>query len=74
MNGWTHERRAKQSAMIQQWRPWEHSTGARTPEGKALSSRNACKGVTRAKRLKEMNGLLREHKQLMRELNDLIER
>lgn len=43
-NGWTPERRARQSALIRTWRPWEQSTGPRTPEGKARTSRNADKG------------------------------
>src|ERR1017187_1007026 len=29
-NGWTLERRLRQSAAIRQWRPWERSTGPRT--------------------------------------------
>jgi hypothetical protein len=41
---WTDEQRAKQSAMIRQWQPWKHSTGARTPEGKAVSSQNVVVG------------------------------
>jgi len=41
MNGWSIERRKQQSAAIQSWHPWTSSTGARTPEGRATSSRNA---------------------------------
>jgi hypothetical protein len=41
---WTSERRAKQSQAIRQWKPWSKSTGAKTPEGKAVVSRNAFKG------------------------------
>ena len=48
MNGWTPERRARQSAAIQQWRPWEHSTGPKSDDGKARVSRNPYKGGTRA--------------------------
>lgn len=40
-NGWTPERRAKQSAMIRNWKPWEKSTGAKTAEGKLKSSQNS---------------------------------
>ena len=40
-NGWTPERRARQAALIRTWRPWEHSTGPRTPEGKAQAAENA---------------------------------
>jgi len=46
-NGWTPERRAKQSAAIRQWRPWERSTGPRTAAGKARVAQNAYKGRTR---------------------------
>ncbi len=41
MNGWTPERRAQQSELIGRWKPWAHSTGPKTPAGKARSSRNA---------------------------------
>jgi hypothetical protein len=36
-NGWTPERRKRQAQMIRRWRPWERSTGPRTPEGHAPS-------------------------------------
>lgn len=38
---WTDERRARQAEIVKQTRPWEHSTGPRTAEGKAVSSQNA---------------------------------
>jgi len=44
MNGWTPERRARQAQAIRRWRPWEHSTGPRTAEGKARAARNAYTG------------------------------
>lgn len=47
-NGWTLERRQRQAEQIRRWRPWEQSTGPRTPEGKAMVSRNAWKGGHRA--------------------------
>ena len=47
MNGWTPERRKRQSELIRQWRPWEHSTGPRSIEGKARVARNAYRGGTR---------------------------
>lgn len=40
-NGWTDERRARQAALIHNWKPWKHSTGARSAAGRAVSSRNA---------------------------------
>ena len=33
--------------LIRNGKPWERSTGSRTPEGKVKSSRNADKGGTR---------------------------
>ena len=54
-----------ESELIQNWRPWDKSTGAITPEGKAVSSRNAHKGGIRSL-CKEMNTLLREHKEAMK--------
>ena len=66
-NGWTQERRQRQRELIQNWKPWEKSTGARTPKGKARSSRNAYKhGIAEVKAmLKELNQMLREEKKLM---------
>jgi hypothetical protein len=45
---WTPEARAKQAAKIKEWQPWQQSTGAKTEQGKATSSMNACKGYQRA--------------------------
>ena len=59
MRGWTPERRLQQSLKIQQWRPWDDSTGPRTLEGKAASSRNAYRGGVRSM-LNDMSELLRE--------------
>ncbi len=41
---WTDEQKARQSALIHSWQPWIHSTGARTPEGKKISSMNVLVG------------------------------
>lgn len=43
-SAWTEERRARQAEIIRQTKPWEKSTGPRTEEGKAISSRNAYDG------------------------------
>jgi len=39
----------------------------------AISSQNACKGMTLPKLVKESRKLLREHKAAMKELRDMIE-
>ena len=43
-NGWTPERRARQSELIRTWRPWEQATGPTSAEGKAVVARNAYAG------------------------------
>ena len=41
MSRWTDEARARQSALIHSWKPWEQSTGAKTAEGKRIVSLNS---------------------------------
>ena len=49
---WTDEQKARQAALIRRVKPWTHSTGARTPEGKRISSMNVLVGnANRAKAL-----------------------
>src|SRR5256885_51594 len=57
-NGWTPKRRARQARLIRLWRPWERSTGPKTPEGRSKVARNADKGGTR-RLLRELSRLLR---------------
>src|SRR5215831_3245119 len=40
-HGWTTERRARQSALIRNWKPWLRTTGPKTEAGKAKSAMNA---------------------------------
>jgi hypothetical protein len=44
---WTTAQKAKQSALIHNWQPWQHSAGPRTSSGKAIVSRNAYRGGIR---------------------------
>ncbi len=62
-NGWTDERRAKQAALIRTWKPWEKSTGAKTPEGKAKSSKNAFR-LTMRKHLLLVRWIAKQSKNL----------
>jgi hypothetical protein len=62
-NGWTDERRAKQAALIRTWKPWEKSTGAKTPEGKAKSSKNAFR-LTMRKHLLFVRWMAKQSKNL----------
>ena len=68
MNGWTTQRRQRQAQLIKQWQPWQHSTGARTLEGKAIASRNAFKGGER-QQLKAISQLLRDAKLVLNQIN-----
>ena len=58
-NGWTPERKARQAELIRLWKPWKHSTGPKTPRGKAVASRNADKGGRRPF-LERVRRMLRE--------------
>lgn len=64
--GWAPERRARQAELIRRWRPWEKSTGPKTPEGKARSAMRGYKGGE-WKLLRELARALRE---LQRARND----
>ena len=55
---WSTERRQRQAALIQTWRPWDKSTGPKTPEGKDRVSRNPWKGGER-EHLRELARMLR---------------
>ena len=65
MRHWTTEERLRQSQLIQSWQPWNKSTGAQTPEGKAVSSQNAHKGGVRSI-CREMSVLFRDYKDMMK--------
>jgi hypothetical protein len=54
---WTQEQRERQREAIKRWKPWEHSTGPRSDEGKAKVSRNGWKGGTR-RMLRELARML----------------
>lgn len=68
---WTPEQRQRQREAIQRWKPWQQSTGPRSPEGKATASRNALTSgdTVRLRRvMKELNQALREYREMLRRL------
>ena len=73
MNGWTPERRAKQSAMMKQLKPWMKSTGPKTEAGKLQSSKNAYKHGGRSAGIRELYKLMAEYSRMEREARLLIE-
>ena len=70
---WTQSQKARQRALIQNWQPWQKSTGAKSKEGKAKVSQNALKTGEYTAAAIEAN---REHRAMMREhhqiFNDFI--
>lgn len=65
---WTSDQKQQQREVIQNWRPWEHSTGPRSNEGKARVSRNAYKGGLHSQlraATKGINQILRIQKTLL---------
>ena len=62
---WTAEQRKQQSLMIRQWQPWNHSTGAKTIKGKAITSQNGYKGGVR-KLLQELAKYLRQQEKAIK--------
>jgi hypothetical protein len=69
MRNWTPEQRQRQRELIQRWKPWEKSTGAKTPKGKKRSSQNSLKtgkSLEIRELFKILNRLLRKQKDLIR--------
>lgn len=66
-NGWTPERRLRQSQMIQQWKPWE-SAGVKTTEGKNISKMNAYKHGARSADVRSMSRKITEYKWALSQL------
>lgn len=69
-SSWTPERRARQAMLIHTWKPWQQATGPRTPEGKAIASRNAYKGHWLT--LRELSRCVNAELRLARDLVDGI--
>ena len=67
MPRWTAESRLKQAEKIRNWSPWSKSTGPRTADGRARSSRNAFKGGIRAQ-IATFAGVMREIETANREV------
>ncbi len=69
LRNWTPEQRQRQRELIQRWKPWQQSTGAKTPEGKKGSSHNAyktSKSLEFREFIKFINRLLKDQKDLIR--------
>jgi len=67
MRHWTQAERAKQSRLIQNWKPWNNSTGPRSAAGKVIVAANPFKGGVRP-HMKELAMLLREQKEQLKHI------
>lgn len=56
---WTPEERRKHAEALQRWKPWAHSTGPKTEDGKAAAAQNALKSGLHTAEIKELKQVLR---------------
>ncbi|MDH5723300.1 MAG: hypothetical protein OEY94_08285 [Alphaproteobacteria bacterium] len=71
-NGWTEERRKRQSEAIRQWQPWKNSTGPKSDEGKTKIADNALKHGMRSREGEELSHILNQQKMFLAMLRDII--
>ena len=69
MRHWTPEERLKQSKLIKQQKPYNFSTGPRTPEGKAKVRNNA---LRHGKYSEEIRNMAKEVAEVKRQFRQLI--
>ena len=65
---WTESRRKTQAERAQKQQPWRHSTGPKTPEGKAKSAANAHKTGLHTAQIRKLRAVLRAHKAFLKEI------
>ena len=72
MRKWTLEERLAQSKLIRLQRPWESSTGPKTPDGKAISQKNSYKHGARRLEVRELSCQLTQLKKMLSNIMDFI--
>jgi hypothetical protein len=72
-NGWTSERRARQAALIVNWKPWGWSCGPKTELGKLASSWNARRHGMRSRGALEEARMLRSLIRRCRDMSDEVD-
>ena len=70
-NGWTQERRQRQSELIHKWKPWALA-GVKTEEGKNISKMNAYKHGARCAEIRNMAREFTEWKKELNQVNRFI--
>lgn len=71
-NGWTPERRKKQSKNIQKWKPWEKSTGPHTEQGRTTSSMNALKHGMRSAEIRSLESAMAKLARIERDARRVV--
>ena len=66
--GWTNERRAKRAMDCKKSKPWAHSTGPKSDDGKSQSSQNATTHGMRSKVMLDLQRALSQQLQFIRDL------
>lgn len=69
-NGWTPERRLRQSQKIHKWKPWKLA-GVKTKEGKSVSKMNAIKHGCFTAEIRNTHKQLAEHKRVLKNILNL---
>lgn len=66
--GWSTERRRKQAQNCKETKPWKHTTGPKTEDGKAVIARNALKHGLYSADIYHLKQLLRQQAAFLRTL------
>lgn len=73
MRNWSPEERKKQAELIQQWKPWKQSTGAKSSKGKEVSKLNAYKHGGRCADIRNASRLITACKRSLIEIKNLLD-
>ena len=71
-NHWTTEQRKRQADLIRKWKPWEKSTGPKSPEGKKRAVMRALKTGEHTKDVRNLRKLIGDQNRLLRRLERRI--
>lgn len=71
-NGWTPERRRKQAENCRKAKPWVHSTGPQSAEGKKIVADNALKHGMRCEEAVELRKVLYRQRLFIKEVMERL--
>jgi hypothetical protein len=70
MRHWSVEERNRQSQLIQQWKLWKQSTGAKSYKGKEVSKMNAYKHGARCADIRDATQFITKCKKSLKEIKE----